>query len=75
MNVRVTCIGTIARELGITEKVVTVKDGSTVSAVASSISPLKPLRFLPFVNGRKVSLDYGLREGDAVKLIPIVGAG
>ena len=75
MRINVTCIGAIARTLGVTKTVIDIETGSNVARVISALSADRPLRCLVTVNGKKEAESHAVFDGDTVKLIPIVGAG
>jgi thiamine biosynthesis protein ThiS len=73
-NVQLTLVG-LLKKCGPTQSPVTVKAGQTVLEIIEDLGLDPDLVAFVMVNGQQKFKSYRLREGDRVKLVPMVGGG
>ena len=72
----ITLVGTLKKYTQGQEKMFFEPEGECrVSELLEELGIPSPLVAIVLVNGKQVSKDYALKEGDEVKLIPLVGGG
>ncbi len=73
-NVQVTLVG-LLKKYAPDQSSLTMEPGQTVMEVIGDLGLDPDLVAIVLVNGRQKFKSYRLRDGDRVKLVPIVGGG
>lgn len=74
MRIKITAIGYIADIIGSKEFEKTVGEGARVREIIKLPEEIES-RIIVLVNDRPVTLDYKIKDGDNITIMPIVGGG
>ena len=73
--VEITPVGLLKKYVGGRETPILMAGGQTVAEALEVLGIPSMLVALVLINGRQELKDYTLKDGDAVKLVPLVGGG